>query len=290
MSTALEGDAGHAPLGIIAGLGHLPVKIAEAAHARNQKVFVVRLKGFVEPALDSYPGTEIGIAEIGKILKALKHAECEDVCFAGRVARPDFAALKPDLKGLSLLPKVVAAARQGDDALLRVLVETVEADGFRGIGAEQASGALLAGAGVILGAAPSAECMADIHKAAEVAAEIGRLDIGQGAIVCDGLVLCVEAQEGTDLMLQRCAQLDPKLRGDASHRKGVLVKRPKPIQDRRIDLPTIGPMTIEGAAAAGLAGVAVETGGALLVSIDDMKELADRYGLFVYGFPKDLKE
>ncbi|MGB2573982.1 MAG: UDP-2,3-diacylglucosamine diphosphatase LpxI domain-containing protein, partial [Henriciella sp.] len=79
-------------------------------------------------------------------------------------------------------------------------------------------------------------------------------------------------------------------RGDASHRKGVLVKRPKPIQDRRIDLPTIGPMTIEGAAAAGLAGVAVETGGALLVSIDDMKELADRYGLFVYGFPKDLKE
>lgn len=289
MSSALDGDHGLAPLGIIAGLGHLPVKVAEAASARGQDVFIVRLKGFVEPALKSYLGTEIGIAEIGKILKALKQAGCKDVCFAGRVTRPDFGTLKPDLKGLSLLPKVIAAARKGDDALLRVLVETVESDGFRVIGAEQASGALLAGAGVILGAAPSDQCMSDIHKAAKVAAEIGRLDIGQGAIVCDGLVLCVEAQEGTDLMLQRCAQLDPKLRGDTSRRKGVLVKRPKPIQERRIDLPTIGPVTIEGAAAAGLAGIAVETGGALLVSIDDMKVVADRYGLFVYGFSKDFK-
>jgi len=275
------------PLGIVAGLGQLPVQVAEAATARAQDVFIIRLKGFVEPDLATYPGQVIGIAEIGKVLKALAGAGCKDVCFAGIVKRPDFSALKPDLKGISLLPKVIAAARRGDDALLRVLVETFEAEGFNVIGAEEAGGNMLAGAGVLAGTAPDEAQVADMKKAAHIAAEAGRLDIGQGAIVCDGLVLCVEAQEGTDAMLARCATLEQALRGTADARRGVLVKRPKPMQERRIDLPTVGVHTVDAAAAAGLAGIGVEAGGALIVNEKQVKIRAEALGLFIYGFAKD---
>ena len=102
---------------------------------------------------------------------------------------------------------------------------------------------------------PTDEQLADLRKALHVAETSGELDIGQGAVVCDGLVLAVEAQEGTDAMLARVADLPADLRGAPSARKGVLAKAPKPIQDLRVDLPTIGARTVELAAAAGLAGV-----------------------------------
>ncbi len=276
-----------APLGIIAGLGQLPVQVAAAAKARGQGVYIIRLKGFVEPALEGFPGEIIGVAEIGKVIKALQAAGCRDICFAGIVKRPDFSALKPDLKGLSLLPKVLAGARKGDDALLRVMVDTFEGEGFRVIGAQEASGGLLAGAGVLAGHAPSDEQMADLRKGADIAAQMGRLDIGQGAIVCDGLVLCVEAQEGTDVMLARCSELDHALRGTQAQRRGVLVKRPKPMQERRIDLPTVGVATVEGAAKAGLAGIGIEAGGGLLLDEMRTRARAEELGLFLYGFPQD---
>lgn len=275
------------PLGLIAGLGDLPVRVAAAAAERGQGVYVIRLKGFVEPALAHLPGEVIGIAEIGKIFKAFKAAGCEEVCFAGNVKRPDFSALKPDMKGMLLLPKVLAAARKGDDALLRTVVEAVEAEGFKVVGAQEASGQLLAEDGLLAGPAPGDEAMADLRKAAKIAAETGRLDIGQGAIVCAGLVLCVEAQEGTDAMLQRCTGLDPALRGTPEARRGVLVKRPKPIQDHRIDWPTIGVKTIEGASGAGLAGIGVESGGALILDQEAVFAKAYELGVFVYSFPKD---
>ncbi len=275
------------PLGLLAGLGNLPVQVAQAAQDRGQGVYVLRVKGFVEPALADFPGKEIGLAEVGGMLKAFRRAGCTTLCFAGRVNRPDFSSLKPDLKGMSLLPKVISAARGGDDALLRVVVGAFEAEGFRVIGVEEASGSLVAPIGKISGSEPDEAQMADLRKAARIAGEIGRLDIGQGAIVCDGLVLCVEAQEGTDAMLRRCATLDARLRGTGQARRGVLVKRPKPIQDRRIDLPTIGLNTLEGVSEAGLAGIGVEAGGALLVDRDRLVERARELGLFVFGFPGD---
>lgn len=275
------------PLGIIAGLGQLPVQVAEAATVRGQSVYVIRLKGFVEPALESYPGEIIGVAEIGKVLKALASAGCRDVCFAGIVKRPDFSALKPDLKGISLLPKVIGAARKGDDALLRVMVETFENEGFKVVGAEEAGGQLLASEGLLVGPQPNEQQLADLRKAALISGEMGRLDIGQGAIVCEGLVLCVEAQEGTDAMLARCAGLAVELRGTETSRRGVLVKRPKPMQERRIDLPTIGVHTVEAAAVAGLAGIGIEAGGGLIINEKQVRERAQALGLFLFGFPKD---
>lgn len=275
------------PLGLIAGLGDLPDSIARAAMASGQGVYVLRLKGFEEPKLADLPGETVGMAQIGKIFKALHNAGCKHVCFAGIVKRPDFSALKPDMRGMALLPKVLNAARKGDDALLRLVIETFESEGFEVIGADEAAGNLRAQSGLLAGPATFQPHMDDLKKAAHIASESGRLDIGQGAIVCDGLVLCVEAQEGTDAMLDRCAQLPPELRGTAAARKGVLVKRPKPIQERRVDLPTIGVKTVEGAATAGLAGIGLEADGALIIDIAAVREAAEAHGVFLYGFMKD---
>lgn len=276
-----------APLGIIAGLGDLPVQVAAAATERGQGVYVLRLKGFEEPALEAYPGEVAGIAQLGKAFKAFKSAGCEQICFAGIVKRPDFQALKPDIKGISLLPKAIAAAREGDDALLRFMIDVFESEGFEVIGADEAAQALTVEAGLMAGPEPTDDQMADLKKAADIARQMGQLDIGQGAIVANGLVLCVEAQEGTDNMLERCAALPAQIRGTPEARQGVLVKRPKPQQERRIDLPTIGLNTVELAAQAGLAGIGYEAEGALVLNAEQIRARATELGLFLYGFPKD---
>jgi hypothetical protein len=150
---------------------------------------------------------------------------------------------------------------------------------------------LLAQPGAWGAVAPNPQQQKDIASAAKIAAAIGSYDVGQGVVVCDGIVLAVEAQEGTDAMLRRVSELPMTVRGTPEARRGVLVKRPKPIQERRIDLPTMGVRTIEGAAKAGLAGVAVEAGGALVVRRDEVIAAADRAGVFVVGFtPADVGE
>jgi len=270
---------------LIAGLGDLPVAIAENAVATGQGVHVLRLKGFEEPRLSSYPGAVVGLGEIGGALSRFKEAGCTDIVFAGIVRRPNFSDLKLDLKGAALLPKVISEARKGDDALLRVLVQEFEKNGFNVIGSDKAHAALLAPAGLIAGPPPSGASMQDLEVAARIAAATGALDIGQGCVVCDGLVLAVEAQEGTDEMLRRCATLPDTVRGTPAARRGVLVKRPKPVQERRIDLPTTGVSTIELAAAAGLAGIGIEAGGALMLNRPAMEKRAAELGLFLYGFP-----
>ena len=276
-----------APLGLIAGLGELPVAIASHAVASGQGIYVLRLKGFEEPALADYPGDVVGLGEIGGVIERLKRAGCRDVVFAGIVKRPNFRDLKLDMRGALLLPKVVSEARKGDDALLRVLVGEFEKHGFNVIGSEEANRALLAPADLVAGPRPTEENLSDIRHAAQVAAAAGALDIGQGCVVCDGLVLAVEAQEGTDEMLKRCATLPEAIRGTAAARRGVLVKRPKPVQERRIDLPTVGVSTVELVEAAGLAGLAVEAGGALLLQRKEMEAAAERLGVFIYGFEPD---
>lgn len=277
-----------APLGLIAGLGDLPVAIAENAVATGQGVHVLRLKGFEEPRLENYPGGVVGLGEIGAVINRLREAGCKDLVFAGIVRRPNFSDLKLDLKGAALLPKVLSEARKGDDALLRVLVGEFEKNGFNVIGSEQAHANLLAPAGLIAGSHPSESALADMEIAARVASASGALDIGQSCVVCDGLVLAVEAQEGTDEMLRRCAALPEEIRGRKDARRGVLVKRPKPVQERRIDLPTTGVSTVELAAAAGLAGIGIEAGGALMLNRPAMAAKADALGLFLYGFSPSL--
>jgi hypothetical protein len=270
-------------LGLIAGGGGLPYEIASFCRRAGRDLFVVRLKGFADPHMDAFDGAPAGIAEFGRCLDLLHRAGCTSVCLAGIVKRPDFNALRPDFKGLTILPGAVAAARHGDDALLRYLVGLFEREGFRVEGAHEVMDGLTLSTGALGRLRPSAEALEDAGKAMRVAAEIGRLDIGQGAVVCAGLVLAVEAQEGTDLMLRRVAELPLEIRGAAEARRGVLAKVPKPIQELRVDLPTLGVRTIQAAAAAGLAGVVGEAHGLIVLDKDAVAREADRLGLFVWG-------
>ena len=270
-------------LGLIAGGGALPVSVAARCEAEGRPVFVVRLAGFADPHLARHPGLEAGMAEFGKILAALKRAGCTGVCFAGTVSRPDFKTLKPDLKGATLLPGIIAAANKGDDALLRKILSVFEGEGFLIEGADDILGGETLSGGALGVVRPTEAQLSDLRKALYVAEKAGELDIGQGAVVCDGLVLAVEAQEGTDAMLARVAGLPVDLRGSAADRRGVLGKAPKPIQDLRVDMPVIGARTVEMAAAAGLAGIGGVAGKLILIDQAGLIEAADRLGLFVWG-------
>ena len=270
-------------LGLIAGGGDLPLAIARRCEAEGRPVFVIRLAGFADAHLNRWPGADFGMAEIGGILKALKAQDCDAVCLAGNVSRPDFKSLKPDLKGASLLPGIVAAATKGDDALLRKILSVFEAEGFAVEGADDILGGDMLPPGALGRVAPTPEQIADLRKALHVAEKAGELDIGQGAVVVDGLVLAVEAQEGTDAMLSRVAGLPADLRGGPGAPKGALGKAPKPIQDLRVDMPVIGARTIELAAAAGLAGVGGQAGRLILIDRAAIIAAADRLGLFVWG-------
>lgn len=270
-------------LGLIAGGGTLPVEIAEHCARAGRPLFIVRLKGFAGPEISRFPGADIGIAELGKCFKALKRAGCRSVTLVGNVDRPDFKSLAPDLRGMMAMPAVLSAARRGDDALLRALVSEFEKEGFAVEGAHEVMGDLTLPAGALGAVAPSADQMVDVRRALHVAREIGRLDVGQGAVVCDGLVLAVEAQEGTDAMLGRVAKLSSAIRGAPGAPRGVLAKAPKPIQETRIDLPTIGLNTVRRAAEAGLAGIAGETGRLLVLDREAVIELADQLGLYIVG-------
>lgn len=270
-------------LGLIAGGGGLPAEIAERCRASGRPYFVIRLKGFADDGTAGHPSVEIGLAELGKCFKALKKERCEVVCFAGNVARPDFTKLVPDVRGLAALPGVIAAARHGDDALLRRLLEEFRKEGFDIEGAHEAAGSMTLPSGLLGKYGPSAEHADDIERALTVARAIGRLDVGQGAVVCNGLVLAVEAQEGTDRMLRRVRDLPEAIRGKPEHLRGVLAKAPKPIQEVRVDLPTIGVATVRGAAQAGLAGIVGETGRLLIVDREETLAMADDLGLFILG-------
>jgi len=274
-------------LGLIAGGGGLPVEIAEHCERSGRPLFVIRLKGFAGDALAPYAGAEVGIAEVGKCIKALKRAGCEAVCLAGIVARPDFTSLMPDLRGLKLLPRAISAARRGDDALLRLLVEEFEGEGFEVQGAHEVMDDLSLPAGALGRVTPTEDDLADARRALDVARAIGRLDVGQAAVVAHGLVLAVEAQEGTDAMLSRVADLPAHLRGRPGAGAGVLAKAPKPIQETRVDLPTIGPATVQAVARAGLAGIVGEAGRLLVLERDAVIEQADALGIFVLGVEPD---
>lgn len=272
-----------ATLGIIAGGGELPLAIAESARDAGRDVFILALSGADEGLL-RFPLENTGIGELGKSLSLLKKHACEEVTFAGRVSRPDWSDLKLDARGALALPKVAAAALKGDDALMRAMLAIFEKEGFRVVGTADAAPDLIASAGIYGRHKPDPQAQADIAQARDVVRRMGELDIGQAAAVADGLVLAVEAAEGTDAMLERLPLLSKNLRGTPQKRRGVLVKAPKPGQERRVDLPVIGVRTIELASAGGLAGVAVEAGAALIMRKSRIVEAADRLGLFVMAF------
>jgi DUF1009 family protein len=277
------------PLGIVAGAGELPLALARAVRDDGRAVFVLALEGIVDPAaVAEFPHAWASVGEVGRAITLLKEAGCSEVTLAGRVTRPDFSRLKLDRLGAQYIGRILAAGLNGDDALLRAVIGIFEKEGLHVIGSGDVTRELLAPRGALGHLEPGPDDLRDIRHGMEVVNALGALDVGQAAVVCGGLVLAVEAAEGTDAMLTRVPGLPSSLRGTDSRRRGVLVKALKPRQERRADLPVIGATTIELAAVAGLSGVAVQTGAVLILNRRRVACFADSNGMFVYGVEANL--
>jgi DUF1009 family protein len=270
-------------LGILAGGGPLPGRVAAAARAAGRAVFVVGLAGFAEPAVIApYPHEMVRVGAAGQILAALRRHACRDLVLIGPIRRPSLLDLRPDAEGAKLLARIGRAAFAGDDGLLKAVVRVLGEEGFHIVGAHEIVTEAVGPRGLLGAIAPDAEALGDIRRGVEVARLLGAADVGQGCVVQQGVVLAVEAVEGTDAMLARAAELRRPGPG------GVLVKLVKPGQDRRADLPTIGPATLRAAAAAGLRGIGFEAGGTLITDRAATVAAADAAGLFLLGFdPND---
>ena len=266
-------------LGLIAGSGDLPVEIAQAVAETNP--FIVRVRGFAGAELENYDGKDLSVGQIGGIIKALKSAKCDTVCFAGYITRPDLKNLQMDARGLIFVPKALAAGRNGDDAVVRVIIEEFENAGFNILGPDEVMSSLAPEEGVLGAIIPTPDQKNDIDKAVRIARRIGELDIGQGAVVSAGIVLAVEAQEGTSAMLERVVCLPGHLDMGTDLRNGVLAKMPKPIQELRVDLPTIGIETVRLCEKAGLAGIVLEAGRALILERTEVLAELDKNGMFL---------
>ncbi|GBQ92865.1 LpxI family protein [Asaia krungthepensis] len=267
-----------APVGILAGGGPLPFQVAAAVREQGGDVFIVGFQDFVDLArIGDWPHRIIRLAAAGEILSALREAGCQDIVLIGPVKRPALRDLRPDAEGARLMARVGRALFSGDDGLLGALVRIFGEEGFRVRGAHEFLTSSLGRPGPQGKIQPDALAMSDIRRGVAVVRGLGALDIGQGCVVQDNLVLAVEAIEGTDAMLSRAGSLLQPGPG------GVLVKMLKPGQEKRADMPTIGPQTVRNAAAAGLRGIAFETGGTLVTDPAGCEATADRSGLFLYG-------
>ncbi len=278
-------DTGLQPcLALIAGNGSLPCQIAEALSSAGREFRIIAIKGEADERTRAQADTELGWGEIGRLYKFLKKTGCRDVLLIGGVSRrPDFTSILGDLGTLKRLPTIIRALAGGDDSLLTKVIRLFEVEGYRVVGIKDVAPQLLASSGVLGKVQPNQGDWRDAELALRATEKLGELDIGQAAIAVGGRVVALEGAEGTDAMLQRCAELKRIGRIRSKGRAGVLVKTAKPNQDLRVDLPTVGPMTIDLAAAAGLAGIAVEASGALIAEKEETLKKADNAGLFVIG-------
>lgn len=277
------------PLAILAGKGRLPEMLATSAAKAGRKVVLVCFNGFRPDWITDEHLIEAQFEKPGKMFKALKSAGCRDVVFAGYIIRPRVNPLKFDLKLVSVAAKLLPTLKKGDTATLDAVREIFEAEGLQILGAHEILQDLLMPSGTLTKAAPSQDDFADMKRAYSIATQMGIADVGQGAVVAQGLCLGIETIQGTDAMLNFVATTSADYRPDEKAGMGVLLKAPKRGQDWRIDLPAIGPDTLENAAKAGLSGIAVQAGGVLVLGLDETIDAANRLGLFIHGFdPKDI--
>lgn len=265
-------------LGIIAGGGDLPRQVAETCRQGARPYFVIALEGQGADAWLSpdCPHAFFRMGAAGAMLERLQAEGVTEIVLAGGVRRPSLSDLRPDWYATRFFARLGLKAL-GDDGLLRAVAALLEEEGFRVVSIQSLIADLLMPSGVLTRAVPDEMALADITHGLTIARALGAVDVGQAVVVQGGLVLGVEAIEGTDALIARCAALKREGSGP------VLVKRAKPGQDRRLDLPTIGPDTIAACIAAGFAGIAVEAGGALFVGRADAVRAADAAGLFVTG-------
>ncbi len=272
------------PLAILAGKGRLPEMLAATAKQSGRKVVLVCFNGFKPDWVTDEQLIEARFEKPGTMFKAMKAAGCRDVVFAGYIIRPRINPLKFDLKMISVAAKLLPTLKSGDTATLDAVRSVFEAEGLEIQGAHEILKDLLAPGGTLTKATPSEDDFSDIKRAQNIVAQIGIADVGQGAVVAQGLCLGIESIQGTDAMLNFVATTSADYRPDENAGQGVLLKAPKQGQDWRIDLPAIGPDTVENAAKAGLSGIAIQAQGVLVLGLEETIAAADRLGLFIHGF------
>lgn len=276
-----------AKVGIIAGGGSLPVEIARALARQGKLPFVVMAAGEVDRIADfePYEQATLRLEDVGSLLPILKRHHVTHLVTAGHITRrPRLSAMRLNLGLLAWLPSLFVGVTRGDDTVLKLFVRRIERSGIKVVGAHEIVPELVAAEGLLTKAAPHKSDWRDIEAAHAAAKAIGALDIGQAAVAVGGRAIALEGVEGTDGLLERTREL----RGHgrlAGRTRGVLVKCAKPGQELRADLPSIGPLTVEAAHAAGLAGIAVEAGRSLVLEGPATIGRANALGLFVIGLP-----
>jgi DUF1009 family protein len=280
-STAKDGSS---PVGLIAAGGAMPFAVADSLVARGITPMLLAIKGACDAAkVEHYRHHWISIGQVGRATQLLRDEGCRDVIFIGSLVRPALSEVRLDFGALRAIPRIWASFRGGDDHLLSGIGRIFEAQGFRMVGIKDVAPDLLMPEGNLTGARPDQRSEADIAKGREVLRALSPFDIGQAVVVIDGHVVGVEDIEGTDGLLARIARLREQGRIRSPAGRGVLVKAPKAGQDLRYDLPTVGPRTLEGAASAKLAGIAVAAGNAIVAEPQAMIAAADKAGLFIAG-------
>jgi DUF1009 family protein len=278
-------------LAIICGGGSFPVAVADAVARRGRRPVMFGIKGWADAAvIERYAHHWIAIGQAGRFFRLARNEHCRDVLFIGTVLRPPLSALRLDWQTIKLVPRVIRFFRGGDDKLLSGVAGVAETGGLRVVGVKDVAPEIFVPQGVLGRHAPTERDKADIARALTVIGALGPFDVGQAAIVANNNVLAVEAAEGTDNMLVRIAELRKLGRVTSPLGAGVLVKAPKSGQDRRFDLPSIGPRTIENIARAGLAGLAVTAGSTMIAEADQAIAAADRAGIFLVGVSEDARE
>jgi DUF1009 family protein len=282
--TALTPASERSPLAIICGGGSLPFAVADAAWRGGRPVFLLAIKGWADPrAVERYPHAWLALGQAGRVRDVLLAQRCRDVVCVGTLLRPRLRAIRLDGLTIRLLPRLYRLFRGGDDHLLSGIAHLFEEHGFRLVGAHQVAPEILVPEGALGTCMPTIADLADAQRGFALIDAMGPFDVGQAAVIAANRVLAVEAAEGTDAMLARVAELRSRGRIGLASRIGVLVKAPKPAQDHRIDLPSIGPATVAAVQAAGLAGIVVRAGSVIVAEPERVAAEADRAGLFVAG-------
>jgi DUF1009 family protein len=269
-------------IGILAGGGRLPLMIAESAAARGTNVHIVAIRGEADPMIERFPHTWVNWGQIGRMLTTLRREGGHDLVIAGGVRRPDFWQIRPDAGFFASLPQIVGLiAAGGDDSVLTRVVRFFEQKGLRVRGAHEIAPDLLAEVGELTHTQLAPEDRRDAEIGFAVRQRLASLDAGQSVVVADGRVLAIEGAEGTDRMLERVLGLPQ--REETTLRRGVLAKGPKPGQELRIDMPAIGPRTVDSVVAAGLAGIVVEAGGVLVLDREETLRRAAANACAIHG-------
>lgn len=272
------------PLTIIAGGGSVPLHVARAGARVGRRVMIVGIEGEAEQEISEFPHDWFQWGQLARLENVLaSHGKGDIVLVGGVKSHPDFKRIKLDFGAVKMLPRLLSLMASGDNTILTGAIRLVESWGHTVIGAHEIATDLVAAAGTLTARRPRAGDLRDIDIAMIAARDIGALDAGQAAVSVNGRLAALEAAEGTDGVLDRVAALREVGRLKWSGRVGVLAKCPKPQQDLRVDMPTIGPSTVAGVEAAGLAGIAIEAGRVMIVDRDETRRRADALGLFIHA-------